>query len=116
MHQANLLDFGCIVRCSKILKRRTTYKEFPSKIEGLRNTRRRWKYWDEVQGSVKEGIFLGYRTLHNGTSEWESEVGYIFDSHESFKAALVCPSDKKNPVYVPLHAIEKLPTAKQSRG
>lgn len=54
----------------------------------------------------RAGLFLGYRTLQNGTRTYEDEVGYIFEPSEYIKAALVVFSEHTNPVYVPLDCME----------
>jgi hypothetical protein len=64
------------------------------------------KEWKRVPFVVDGGIFLGFRTLSDGWNDYEYEVGYVFSAIESFKAALVCPSDRMNPVYVPLDKIK----------
>lgn len=61
------------------------------------------KVWELWPITPRQAIFLGWRTLCNGTREWEDEVGAIFtpDKDGYFKAALVCFSTRENPVYVP---------------
>jgi len=61
----------------------------------------RWKIWKPVE-YCSEGIFLGYRTVQDGTTDWEDEVGMIFMKKSCYKVALVSPSAKENPIYVPL--------------
>jgi hypothetical protein len=61
-------------------------------------TVKEWIYWPI---KPRKGIFLGSRTLWNGTRSWEGEVGNIFEPEEHIKAALVCLSTWENPVYVP---------------
>lgn len=65
------------------------------------------KTWKPVpEGGT--GIFLGMRTLSNGTRDWESdEVGYIFNPKEHFKVALISPSPDRNPIYVPLEDVKE---------
>jgi|SRR5690606_31994700 len=101
------LVFGCRVSSGKSLRRCVTHKDFPAQF-GTANFKRRWKYWKEKDAYISNGIFLGLRSLSNGTSE-PDEYGYQFSAHESFKAALVCPGHNLNPVYVPLDAIELVP-------
>lgn len=64
-----------------------------------------WKVWNIVPYEVSEGIFLGFRTLKNGTREWDSQYGWSFEPKESFRAALVAPSAKLNPVFVPMDCL-----------
>jgi hypothetical protein len=50
-------------------------------------------------------IFLGYRTVRNGTVDRDEESTY-FTAKEFIKVALVSPSLLLNPVYVPLDKIK----------
>ena len=65
-----------------------------------------WKIWGKKSYSVSSGIFLGYRTLKDGTRNFKYDAGWIFTPKKYFKAALICPTDKINPVFVPLDCIE----------
>ena len=59
------------------------------------------KEWKRVKFE-RTCIFLGYRTLSNGTRHYDSYAGYDYTPTKHFKAALVSPSERENPVYVPL--------------
>lgn len=62
---------------------------------------RRYKSWQIVEMLPCEVLFLGYRTLGNGWTDWESECGYIYEHDEHVKAALVIWLDgRSNPFYV----------------
>ena len=49
------------------------------------------------------GVFLGYRTLSNGIMLYDNWVPETY-----FKAALVCFSPIRNPIYVPTNCLEAL--------
>jgi len=61
------------------------------------------KRWVELPCKEKCGLFLGLRTLYDGVLGEDPE--FIPTSH--FRAALVCPNERTNPIYVPLHAITR---------
>ena len=65
-----------------------------------------WKIWEKWPYSTGHGLFLGVRTLSNGTREFWEDEGYTFIPKEYFRVALICPSTTKNPVYVPLDCIK----------
>jgi len=69
-----------------------------------RETTSIWKVWKR-RYFESNGIFLGFRWLKEGTREYELEYGYYFAVKGGFKVALVSPSPRLNPVYVPLDAI-----------
>jgi hypothetical protein len=71
----------------------------------------RLKVWEAWDIKPRQAIFLGWRTLCNGSSEWEDEAGYVFDPDKDghFRAALVCFSTRENPVYVPAEGLEATP-------
>jgi hypothetical protein len=60
------------------------------------------KIWEAMPIKPREAIYLGKRTLWNGTRTWEDEVGNIFEPEDHFTAMLVCFSTHENPVYVPM--------------
>lgn len=66
------------------------------------------KVWEATSIEPRVGIYLGQRTLWNGTRTWEDEVGNVFEPEEHIKALLVCFSTHENPVYVPIDVIEKV--------
>ena len=59
------------------------------------------KVWEAVPIKPRTGIYLGKRTLWNGTRTWEDEVGNVFEPEEHIQALLVCFSTNENPVYIP---------------
>lgn len=63
----------------------------------------RWKVWTAIPMKATGGIFLGWRTLREGTRHYEGEeVGWVFTPKgEPITAALVSLSPLLNPVYVP---------------
>jgi hypothetical protein len=66
---------------------------------------RRKKVWKAEKRKLESCVFLGYRTLKNGWTDWDSDCGWCFRSIETIKVALVCPPGNKNPFYAPLEAI-----------
>lgn len=66
---------------------------------------RRKKVWKAENRRSESCVFLGYRTLKNGWTDWDSDCGWCFRSTETIKVALVCPPGNKNPFYTPLDAI-----------
>lgn len=65
--------------------------------------------WHAQQHEPRAGIYLGTRTLSDGTRLWESEeVGYIFSPTAYHTVVLVAYSLTRNPVYVPLNAVSFL--------
>jgi len=77
-------------------------------LESRYINRRFFKYWKihDLENNRK-GIFLGYRTLSNGISIYSYDEGVSFEPREYFKAALVCLSERENPIYVALEQIVK---------
>jgi len=64
-----------------------------------------YKYWEAIQLKAPQtGIFLGLRTLSNGNVVYGIDA-VVFQPVEYFRAALISPSKKENPIYVPLNAI-----------
>jgi len=50
---------------------------------------------------VREGIYIGYRTVSDGFSEWlGAEEGNGYTQYASYRVALVVFSERENPVYV----------------
>ena len=67
-----------------------------------------WNFWKEVPSKPRSGLFLGYRSLQNGITEYED--GYtVFTQQERIKVALVCPSPKHNPIYVVIDSMREYP-------
>lgn len=65
-----------------------------------KNQQRLWAYWGEVDQSIIDGVFLGFRTLRNG---WIERLGHGEGDHfrlaETVKVALISPDEHQNPVY-----------------
>jgi len=100
MAENAMLNFGYTVSISTKYKRVTRRKPEENGRSKL------WRIWDKEEYYKNDCIFLGYRTLSNGTVEYEDEVENYFYAQDSFKVALVCPGPNLNPVYVPLHCIK----------
>ena len=50
---------------------------------------------------TREGIYIGYRTVNDGTSEWiGSEEGCVYTAYQSYRVAVVVLGERENPVYV----------------
>jgi hypothetical protein len=68
-----------------------------------------WEPWPAYikPKAPREGIFLGYRTLQNGIVHY----GYggddptTWEQTSTVRVALVCFSERENPLYAPLDAI-----------
>jgi hypothetical protein len=74
----------------------------------VRSRTHKHRNWYAMSMKAREGMYIGTRTLANGTAEWEGEdEGMVFQADEYFRVALVVFSERENPVYVPLAAIEK---------
>lgn len=62
--------------------------------------------WEKMPFRNEYGIYIGYRTLKEGVSdyeiaEWGSGVNHIgFSPTRNFEAWLIVPSERENPVYV----------------
>lgn len=80
-------NFGEIVEVQHVLKRSW-------KSDGAQGG---VKYWKPVEPKIKKGIFLGRRTLTNGRLVPEED--FIYRKTETFEAALVCFTERKNPEY-----------------
>lgn len=94
------MKFGETVIVSATYWRRTTYrmsKNGPWNITV--------KVWERKEITPRLAIYLGKRTLWNGTRTWEDEVGNVFEPEEHIKALLVCFSAHTNPVYVPVDSV-----------
>ena len=105
MPQLTNEDYGKLVKVthrykkSHIIRYTPYHRHHPEKT-----TANSWTYWNRVPYRT-DGIFLGIRYLREGTRHLENEVGYYFECIGSFKAALVSPGARRNPIYVPLDAV-----------
>jgi len=86
------LKLGCPVSVTRKLIRRSKTVD-----------RRHHRHWKIVElNTPSSGIFLGYRTIFNGYISYDMEDGNSFVQTEKIKVALVCLSERENPIYVPL--------------
>jgi len=84
------MKFGDKIIVNHRLRRKSSY--------GM--TRETSKYWEEEKLTPIEAIVIGRRTLSNGISEWNGEIGIIYFPSKYFKAILVVTDMKNNPFYV----------------
>lgn len=96
------IPFGKRVTVSAELRRRWKQKALPNKRQ-----QSGYKYWfTEEMKSPRKGIFLGYRHLRDGYIRKSFDEGDEFVMDKQHKAALVCLSERENPIYVPLDHIK----------
>ncbi len=104
--------FGKRIIVSAVLKREWKLKSNPKEqpypgIFDKKTPKRGYKFWDTVEIKVpRYGIFLGYRTLFDGFIERDYDEGDQFTISKHYRVALVCLSERENPVYVPLNSIK----------
>jgi hypothetical protein len=60
------------------------------------------KIWKQSDFKREDCIFLGYRTIKNGSICYDSEYGNYFVPSEYIRVMLVSINAKENPIYVPL--------------
>lgn len=61
---------------------------------------KKWRVWKRQAGMIS-GLYIGYRTVFDGLSWWESdEVGNVFAPERHYELWLLVPNDRQNPVYV----------------
>jgi len=66
-----------------------------------------YKFWSKLNYmQSRTGIFLGYRFIRDGFIERTHDEGDSFIMDKQHKVALVCLSERENPIYVPLDSIE----------
>jgi len=84
-----------IIMIDNRLQRDTEYRKNNGKHS------RRWKVWTEKKLPQKIPVmFLRWRTLSNGYTDYESECGFIYEPIETVKAALVIDiQGNRNPFY-----------------
>lgn len=51
-------------------------------------------------------VYIGWRTLSDGTNDYEPEEGYSYVAERHFDAALVVYDVRCRPVFVPFEALE----------
>lgn len=66
------------------------------------------RVWRRIPYEKEDCIYLGLRLLQNGEVNFNNYNGHYFEPKEYFKAALVCPNENTNPVYVPLDCIKSV--------
>jgi hypothetical protein len=98
------MKFGDKVKVTSILSRTCEYRQ--RKMYSGREKPQPYKFWKETKIKPRDAILIGFRTLRNGFKYWESECGWIFESEESFKAALVVFNEKEIPRLTLLSAIK----------
>lgn len=91
------MNLGDALTITQVYRRCTRYEQSERFRRNLR-----MRVWEVRDIKPRNAIFLGYRTLRNGSSEWEDEAGYIFEPEAHFRAMLVCFSPHENPVYTPI--------------
>lgn len=91
------MKHGQPVKCSSVLKRMERW-ESP----------RMYKTWEKAAPVSDSGLFLGYRTLSNGFTEFLFDEGPAWTGQGYIRVALVSFGLKTNPVYVALDAIEEV--------
>jgi len=65
-----------------------------------------YKSWIKQEMIIpRKGIFLGYRFIRDGFIERSYDEGSYFVMDKQHKVALVCLSERENPIYVPLTCI-----------
>jgi len=90
----DFIEFGDKVAVNAVYRRRGAASS------GRWHTR---KHWERVPIRLRIGLYIGTRTLSNGTTEnMGGEEGYVFHPSEHFKAALVVFSEREKPVLVPI--------------
>ncbi len=94
----NTIKFGDRVRISARYERKTS---FPVK--------RKYKSYVSEPYEADKCIYIGRRTITNGTIEYD-EYGPYWVAESWFQAGLVCLNQNENPIYVPLENIHRSET------
>lgn len=76
------------------------------KQHGERASSRAYKSWQANPIAPCKALFIGWRTLANGYSTYDSDDVTIFTAEHHFKAALVVFDERTKPVLVPFSTIE----------
>ena len=93
------MKFGDRVKVKAVLRRECSpYDEH----RGL--YKNEWKPQELTE--IRNGIYLGKRRLIDGTVSYSNE-GAIFKAEKYVRVALVCLSEKENPIYVRPEDVEK---------
>lgn len=72
-----------------------------------RKSRVEHRQWMPMECNDTAGILIGYRTLSNGTTEWDREEGTIYHPTEYINVALIAYSLYRAPIYAPLDKVRK---------
>lgn len=72
------------------------------RVEHRENYGRRIKVWRSLNFTMKpfSAMYIGYRTVADGETQWEDEVGYIFIPHSHREIWLFVQKPREKPVYV----------------
>jgi hypothetical protein len=95
------IEHGGTVGFSSTLERKTE-----SRPDATGRYPRTWKVWTAKAHEPRTGIFLGWRTLRDGTRDWEEGGPYFEAKGAPLAAALVSYSTTRKPVYVLAEALE----------
>lgn len=89
-------SLGQQITVESVLKRKTKYST-PNEY----GRSKRLKVWEKVPlKQSKTAIIIGIRNLSNGNTDYDSEVGYMYNPTEYFKALLVVSNLKNAPYFV----------------
>lgn len=78
------------------------YKRITKFIDNGSGWRTRMKIWNEVTLKEPKTVkIIGIRTLSNGKTDYDSDVGHMYDPKQFFQAILVVESLSRKPFYVP---------------
>lgn len=89
-------SLGQQITVENVLKRRTKFST-PNEY----GISKRLKVWERVPlKKATTAIIVGIRTLSNGNTDYDYEVGYMYNPTEYFKALLVVSSLKNAPYFV----------------
>lgn len=94
------LKYGYIVTFNTVLSRAT------QPWAGSGSVRKYWMTLPMVKKGC--GIFLGWRSLRNGTVLYDSDGFPYFKQDEVVKAAYISPNSRKNPIYADPDSVEMM--------
>jgi hypothetical protein len=89
--------FGEFITITNRLDRRR--KTVTVKLDYRSDSYETQKYWSRRETKEARALFLGMRTLKNGTIYSEEDGWIIFTEQSSFRAALVCTGPNSKPFY-----------------
>lgn len=62
--------------------------------------RSEWRHW-RSEPKIREGIYIGWRTVSDGTTEYMgSEEGRQYNVYHAYRVAVVVLGEREKPVYV----------------